>query len=272
MFLKKLRKYRNEFREYGFQIRTFHLSKDGTIEYAQWLHPSERPVVIHQDTIDSIRNFVNEGDTVIDIGAHSGDTTIPMAIAAGASGCTLALEPNPYVYKILEKNAELNTDKTNIIPLNFAATETDGTFTFHYSDSCYCNGGYLSQIKNQRHGHNWPLEVQGRNLEKFLRNNYAERLQKLTYIKIDTEGYDKNVILSIISIIQEYKPIILTEVLKKLVKSERQDLYDVLDKAGYDCFQCIGGPNCQGPRVLRKDLMKWKRKHLDILAVPKQKA
>ncbi|MHC4396643.1 MAG: FkbM family methyltransferase [Planctomycetota bacterium] len=269
MLLKRFRKHKNEFREYGFEIKSFHLPKDGTVEYAQWLHPSEKPKEIRQDTIDSVRKFVSEGDTVIDIGAHTGDTTVPMAIAAGASGCTLALEPNPYVYKILEKNAGLNTDKTNIIPLNFAATEADGTFTFHYSDSGYCNGGYLSQIKNQRHGHRHQLEVQGLNLEKFLRDNYTERLQRLTYVKIDTEGYDKQVIVSVMSIIQDYKPVILTEVLRKLVKSERQELYDVLEGAGYDCFDYVGGPNCQGQRVLREDLMKWYRKPLDILAIPR---
>ena len=34
------------------------------------------------------------------IGAHIGDTTLPIALAAGKKGFVLALEPNPYVFHV----------------------------------------------------------------------------------------------------------------------------------------------------------------------------
>jgi FkbM family methyltransferase len=40
---------------------------------------------------------------IIDIGTYTGDTTVPMALAVGKGGIVLGLEPNQYVYKILEK-------------------------------------------------------------------------------------------------------------------------------------------------------------------------
>ena len=53
--------------------------------------------------VDFYKKCIKKGDFVIDIGANVGDTTVPMAIAAGAEGLTLGFDPNPYVYKILEK-------------------------------------------------------------------------------------------------------------------------------------------------------------------------
>ena len=37
-----------------------------------------------------------------------------------------ALEPNPYVFKVLELNASLNPASTRIVPLMFAAMPADG--------------------------------------------------------------------------------------------------------------------------------------------------
>ena len=128
---------------YGYTVKSLSLPTDGTVEYAQWLHPKDTPHEVLQSEVDALRQFIREGDTVIDIGAYSGDTTVPMALAAGPSGCTFAVEPNPHVFPVLEKNAALNPEKTNIIPLCMAATAEDGEFVFHYSDGGYCNGGKI---------------------------------------------------------------------------------------------------------------------------------
>src|SRR5262245_27638099 len=95
------RRQKLPFTEFGRELRTFDLADDGRVEFAQWLHPFDRPTVISQASVDGVRRFVQPGDFAIDIGAHSGDTTVPMALAAGSTGCTLALEPNPHVFKIL---------------------------------------------------------------------------------------------------------------------------------------------------------------------------
>jgi len=95
-----------KFRTYGFEIKRFDLPKDGFIEYAQWLHPFEGRKELVQGDIDELRNYLSEGDVAIDIGAYTGDTTIPIAIAVGRTGITFALEPNKYVFPILEKNLD----------------------------------------------------------------------------------------------------------------------------------------------------------------------
>jgi len=262
------RRRRGLFCEYGFQLKTFYLEQDGDIHYAQWLHPKEVPKSIEQAQVNALRKFIRHGDTVIDIGAHTGDTTIPFALAAGPGGCTLALEPNPYVFKVLAKNATLNRGKTNIIPFNFAATETDGVFTFHYSDGAYCNGGFLDQIENKRHGHRQRLDVQGRNLEKFLRREYGGVLARLAMIKVDTEGYDRQVLQSILGLVREFQPVIMCEVYRRLNQAERESLFDLLSQAGYECFHYAGATTLVGDQVTRDDLMK--SAHFDMVALPRR--
>ena len=107
--LEKL-KQKKTFLEYGYEIKTFKIDGIGTVEYAQWLHPFEQPKVITNSNVNFYKRLAKPGAMIIDIGGHTGDTTVPMALAAGKNGLVLALEPNKYVYKILEKNASLNRE------------------------------------------------------------------------------------------------------------------------------------------------------------------
>lgn len=255
------------FADWGHQVRDFHMPTDGLVQYAQWGHPSDSPKVMSQSEIDGLRKFIRQGAFAIDIGAHSGDTTVPVALAAGASGCVLALEPNPYVFKVLEKNAALNRDKTNIAPRCFAATEQDGSFVFHYTDASFNNGGFRSQQRWKLYRRQYPLEVVGRNLLRVLREEFAAWLPKLAYVKVDAEGYDRAILASIMPILLEYRPVVRAEVFRKLMASERQALFDLLADNGYELFRFEGGASPQGEPVDRKRMTA--ELHFDVLAIPK---
>ncbi len=254
------------FAEYGHDLRKFELSHDGRIEFAQWLHPYDRPTVIAQSTVDALREFVFPGDFVIDIGAHTGDTTVPLALAAGPTGCTLAIEPNPHVFKLLERNASLNCDKTRIVPRCFAATEFEGTFVFHYSDASFCNGGFKSQQRSWFYRRKYPLAVEGRNLLNVLGTEFVEWLPKLSYIKVDAEGYDRKILQTLLPIVRKYRPVIRTEVFRKLVPEERYALYNFLVGERYQLHRFREGSDSQGNLLGRDDMLR--EKHFDILAVP----
>ena len=258
------------FATYGYEVREFQLPRDGRVQYAQWLHPQETPKILQQADVDAVREYVQPGDFVIDIGAHSGDTTLPFALAAGPTGCVLALEPNPYVFEILQANARLNPDRTHIQPLCLAATEDDGEFTFHYSDGAFCNGGFLSQLPNGTSNHLAPLKVQGRNFDRLLRAEYADRLPRWKLLKVDTEGYDRQVLASLRRLIEKYQPIIVCEVLGVLDADARAALFDELATAGYDCFKREETGPLRGVSIARDEMNRWK--HFDMLAIPRKVA
>ena len=103
----KRRKARRITQEYPAIINTFNLKDEGTVDFANWDNPLLSPLKISQEMVDFFKKFIKKGDLVIDIGANIGDTTVLMALAAGNSGITLGFEPNPLVFKILEKNRNI---------------------------------------------------------------------------------------------------------------------------------------------------------------------
>lgn len=269
---KKIRRkqLKHTFNEYGYEIKKFHVDSIGDVEYAQWLHPFEKPKEITKSNILFYKKLCKDGGMIVDIGAHTGDTTVPMACAVGKEGLVLGLEPNKYVYKILEKNAELNKDLTNIVPLCFAATSDEGIFSFNYSDASFCNGGFLSQIKNTKHKHNYKLDVEGRNLQNFLLENYPNDLAKLSLIKVDAEGYDKEILKTIPKILNEYQPALMIECYKKLNAEERQELYKVVDDHGYELY-FLDDFNVHNELNRIYENTMDAQKHFEILAVHKAK-
>ena len=251
---------------YGFKLKSFNLPADGTVTYAYWLHPRETEKEITQSSVDALRKFLSPGDVAIDIGAHTGDSTIPIALAAGKQGCVLALEPNRYVFPVLKKNAELNADKTNIIPLMFAATPEDAEMEFQYSDSGFCNGGRFEGMSKWLHGHAFRLKVQGRNLQSFLKTNYPQLLPRIRYIKIDTEGYESTVLASLSDLIAHDKPFLKLEVYGKLNEGQRQELYRSVAAYGYVVRKIVDDGNYFGEILAEQDMNKWR--HFDVFCVP----
>jgi FkbM family methyltransferase len=260
------RRKRLPFKVYGYDVRRFRLAHDGLVEYAQWRHPYDMPKTIEQEAVESFRQFISPDDFVIDIGAHSGDTSVPMALAAGPSGYTLAIEPNPYVYKVLAANAALNRTKTNIVPRCCAATQEDGDFVFHYSDASFCNGGFKSQQRWRLYRRKYPLTIRGQNLLRLLQTEFTDWLPKLSYIKVDAEGYDRAILASILPILRERRPVIRTEVFRKLLASERYALFDLLAGLAYRVHKLAGDSAPFGDVLTRCDMTR--EKHFDVLAIP----
>lgn len=269
---RRIRRHRDRrtFREYGHVVKRFGLERDGAVDYAQWQHPFEKPKTITQDDIDGWRRFLGEGDLAIDVGAHTGDTTVPMALACGTAGLVVAVEPNPHVFRVLEANAALNADRCHILPLNVAATEEDGEFEFHYWDASFGNGGYLSRLHNQRHGHRFPLRVTGRNLERELRARISSRLDRVALIKTDAEGYDAAVLRSMRGLIDHARPVLVCEVHKKLDQGERLELYTEVARRDYRLYRYTAGAAMPRERIARDDMIRWP--HFDIVALPEERA
>jgi len=258
--------FRGRPRRYGYTIRTFELPRYGRVEYAQWLHPSEMPAEIPSHLLEQYGEFINQGDFCIDIGAHTGDSTLPIALSAGPGGMVLAMEPNPYVFPVLEKNARLNRDLTNIVPMMAAAAGEDGILTFEYSDAGYCNGGRHEGISTLRHGHAFKLQVHGVNLQRELRSDFKAQLPRLKFIKVDTEGYDLHVLKSLAGIIDDLRPHIRAEVYKLTGPGYRAELMSFLLTRQYTVRRVTAESGLAGEIIGPADAMKYK--HYDIYCSP----
>ena len=256
--------------EYPPQIETFDLGKYGTIEFANWSNPLVAKIKIDAAMVEFFNQFIKEGDLAIDIGANIGDTTVPMALCTGKSGLTIGFDPNPFVQKILQKNASLNNDKYHLVAQPFAISAQEEEFFFVSSEASFANGA-ISPTKDSRHGKFvQPEKIKGVNLKSFLEKNYQDWLNKLSFIKIDAEGYDKEIIKSITDLIQKSKPVIIAESFGTASDEAKMELYDVIAKNGYDIFYFEDFNIGLKVEKLEKntDMLKFK-KTVNIYATPK---
>lgn len=268
------RKARRITQEYPARIEKLHIENIGDIEFANWSNPLVshlKQLTISSSIIGFYKQFIKEGDLAIDIGANIGDTTVPIALCTGASGLTIGFEPGPYIYKILQKNATLNLDKSKIVALPYAISDVDDEFFYISSEASFSNGG-ISKTKESKHGkfvH--PEKIKGVNLKIFLEENYSQWLSKLTFIKIDTEGYDKEILKSITDLISKYKPVIVAECFGGLSDEEKMELFDIIEKQGYDIYYVYEHElNAKVIKLkTKKDITKWKET-INIYALPKK--
>ncbi len=250
---------------YGFEILSATLPEDGEIRFAAWQHPKARRSVPSQTSINRMREFLKKGDFALDIGANVGRTALTTAIACGAEGLVVAFEPNSFVFPVLKANSELNPAKANLVALPYAATDEDGFQTFKYSDRSFGNGGAFPGISRWRHGHAYPLTVEGRRVEPLLDRDYAAYLPRLRYVKIDVEGYDLDVMRSLRSTLVKFRPYLSAEVHRHLGRPRRSEMFRYLSDLGYEVRR-IEPTTFFGPRLEEADMHRSGR--FDIFAVP----
>lgn len=221
----------------------------GQFIYAEWNHPLElsrnwATYSLYQLKTERWGQYILPGTIAIDIGAHSGDTTLPMALLTGSTGMVLAFEPNPYVYEILKFNQYLNRNSLNIEIVDLAIMEQEGTYEFTYSDLQCCNGGYydLEEWKAINPNVN-VIPVKGVNLAEFLQARFGQEydsiLKRVSFIKIDCEGYDKEVIKTLKPIIDVAKPALFVEWFINFNQEQSDDLFQSIHALGYSCYHPI---------------------------------
>jgi FkbM family methyltransferase len=252
-------------RVYGHRIQRIDLPEDGLIEYARWLSPAARDLDLRQAELDELRTFLHEGDLAIDLGAQVGDSTLPIALACGATGTVLAFEPNPLTFAVLAANATLNPTRTHIVPIPYAAAEADEPLVFDYGNPFLDNGGDHTGISRWRHGSAFRIPVQGRRIEPFIRSRYAHLLPRLRYIKTDVECHDLAVLRSIDALIMEFRPFIKAEVNGALTADDRRALHDFLTDRGYSVRR-VDGQTLFGRRIGEDEMDD--EKTFDVFATP----
>ena len=181
---------------------------------------------------EKFSELIPEDAIVLDIGAHVGGFSIIFGSCV-PKGKVLAFEPNPKTYEVLVQNSK-NNPSYNIIPYNHAATQETKPYTFYYSDpKVYgngMNGGNFDAIDRKdevKQFHSTPVEISGVNVYNFLLENYENELDKIKFIKTDTEGYDKEVLKTLAPLINRNKPVLMVEAFIGLTKDEIKDYYDL---------------------------------------------
>jgi FkbM family methyltransferase len=254
-------------KKYPTEIDQFHIEGFGAVSMLNWKNPLVEPKTVTSETVNFFKQFLEEGDLAIDIGANIGHMTIPISLVTGKNGLTLAFDPNPFVFEILQDNATLNPDITYIQTFNYAVTTEEEEFFYISSEASFNNGG-ISKVKNDKHGKYYlDKKVKGVVLEEFISQHFPNFISKIKLVKIDTEGYDKEIIKSITGLLKTYKPVVITECFGKNNQAERNEHFHLLKSMGYSLFYFSDFDiNAQViPIEKQEDMMNWK--HFDLYAI-----
>lgn len=142
-----------------------------------------------ESEVNVLRAFLKPGDTVLDIGANIGDLTLPMSRFVGDKGRVYAVESHSDTYHVLCANLALNGIQ-NVKPLNCfiadsAQVDTAGPWGQY---------GYVSAI--------WgtsvvPIDALG--------------IETCSFIKIDVDGKELEVLRSASNLIEKNRPVLYFE-------------------------------------------------------------
>jgi FkbM family methyltransferase len=149
---------------------------------------SEIDVVI---IADEHENFLKEkykpenGQIVIDLGAHVGKYAIRSGKIVGSKGMVIAVEAEPESYEIMCKNIELNNLQSIVTPLNIAISNKNGKIPFFVSEG-------QSNVSSMYTKWSKQIEVDAITIDELIKRY---KLEKVEWLQMDMEGAEYDAIL-----------------------------------------------------------------------------
>lgn len=186
--------------------------------------------------------FYNEldlsGTTVIDIGANIGRHAIPLAKKIGPTGLLCAFEPIPVIRGILNEKllaAELN----NVAVYPFALSSERTVADFNYIPNLPEESGL-----KKRHVYNAvPSEFQKIKVGVFKLDDLMPLETKATFIKIDVEGGELDVLQGAPRLLTSSQPIVAFECGAASFLGYHKtpgEIFNIFDAMHYQVFSIIG--------------------------------
>lgn len=181
--------------------------------------------------LELIESLLEAGDCAVDVGANIGLHTLAMSVACGERGTVLSLEPDPGNVALLAQNLEVNGCK-NVELLPIAAGDRSQTLEL------FLNSDNRGDHRLYDPGDGRPsITVQTERLDRVL----SDRRILPALIKIDVQGWERNVLRGAVPIIRDIKRFALvtefwTEGLQNAGTSGVEYL-DMLDELGLDLYE-----------------------------------
>jgi FkbM family methyltransferase len=153
--------------------------------------------------------IIKSGDVVVDVGSNIGIHTLYLSKLVGKMGKVYSFEPEPNNFALLKKNVEFNKCN-NVIVEQKAISNRTGKIKLSLSDSMA--GHRISNSDSQEN----TIIIDSVSLDDYFKNHD----RKIDFIKIDTEGFDGNVIQGMKKIFAKSKNLnMLTEFHSALLKN-----------------------------------------------------
>ena len=148
------------------------------------------------------QTLIKDYDLVMDIGANIGCTSILFGELAEQ---VISFEPSTTTFNLLQKNIQ-QSGLENITLLNHALGSSNIISEITYSPENR-SGGFVSNKTRISEGH-VTEKIKIRKLDDIIGDL---EIQKIDFIKIDVEGFEKEVIEGARNAIEKFRPIVVLE-------------------------------------------------------------
>lgn len=204
-----------------------------------------------------IKENLRPGDYSIDLGAHIGFHTITMAKIVGEQGKVFAFEPHPETFSILRKNVEANNCK-NVILVQKAVSDCSGNASLFLEDE---GGNFLgSSLYHLRGGGNNFVSVATTTLDDFFEVEDERELSRISFIKMDIEGFETRALSGMKKLLSKNKKIkLLLEFYPRALAfagALPEEYFKTLTEFGYAYYDLHGPMGLSRP-ASSQELMKF---------------
>lgn len=200
-----------------------------------------------RNELEFVERSVKPGDHVVDVGANVGYFALSMAQLVGSTGAVVAIEPSLRALQCLHAGVRENGYGDRITVIEAAAGSRDGEARF-VAQPGSTNGGSgfvlddaASVVPDDHVASSVPL----------VRLATVVRRRPISFLKLDAEGSELNILAGAGALLQEDRPVILTELdpfcLDRVSGVRPRDLIDFMARRGYACHRL--GAGTAGPPI-----------------------
>jgi FkbM family methyltransferase len=175
-----------------------------------------------------LKNFIREGDTCVDIGAHLGYYTFELGRLVGEKGMVIGIEPVSKFFKVLEKMVKQKRIRN--VELKKLALGGEGKVV---------EIGIPTIDNQKRYGYarikklsEYLEYAETENVSNMEGDELFSDLTRIDFIKCDVEGAEVSVFKSMPNIISKHRPVLLLELADK---NERLKMKEMLPQ-DYDLY------------------------------------
>lgn len=184
------------------------------------------------ETMKYFAEFIDAGDSVIEVGGHIGYISVYLAKLAGTSGKIYVLEPGENNLPYLKRNTRVFP---NVTIIEMGAADIDGELMFYVEELTGQNNSFVKNYdvlqSNVRNANVKPKIIETRVPVIRVDTVVESYSLKPTFIKIDVEGFELQVLKGTKVTLSASKPGLMVE-----VTQHAQEVFALLKDYGYLCY------------------------------------
>lgn len=179
-----------------------------------------------------LKNYLSAGDVFVDVGANIGYFSLIASRLVGDAGVVVAMEPSARALRKLTHHLTIN-GCSNVVPLSIAAGETSGLTRLWLAPESNIGASAIGRDTVSCDRSETVAIVR-------IDDVIAQLKVRPSLIKIDIEGYEFHALRGASQLLQEVRPVVVSELSDRFLNDHGlgpADVMHFMEDCGYRCFK-----------------------------------